>query len=452
MADRYQQLVTSGPGRALADTLHLPVPARLRRHRPGAPVLHGPAVAAGAPGGHLLEPAMAALRRAGVEVCSDDVGGVAGHGERPAALLFDASGVDDAGELREVLAFLRPWIPRLRASGRLVLLGATPPGPADPPRHAAQRGLEALVRTAGKELRDGSTANLLQVAEDAEDALAATLRFLLSGRSAYVSGQVVPLDPPGRPLVECEDLDRPLAGRTAVVTGAARGIGAAIAEVLSRDGAHVVCVDVPAQDERLGRVAADVGGSVLGLDLTGDDAPQRLADHLRERHGGADVVVHNAGITRDRSLVRMSDDEWDAVLEVNYLSQQRTTGHLLDQGVLSEDARIVCVSSLTGIAGNRGQANYTTSKAAVIGLVEALAPALAERGGAINAVAPGFIETSMTARMPLPAREAGRRLNSLAQAGRPVDVAEAVAWLASPTTRGLNGRVLRVCGQSLLGA
>ena len=119
--------------------------------------------------------------------------------------------------------------------------------------------------------------------------------------------------------------------------------------------------------------------------------------------------------------------------------------------VLNDDARIVCVSSMSGIAGNAGQTNYATSKAGVIGLVETLAPTL-ERGITINAVAPGFIETQMTAAMPIGVREAGRRMNSLRQGGLPVDVAETIAWFASPASAGVNGNVVRVCGQSLLGA
>jgi 3-oxoacyl-[acyl-carrier protein] reductase len=120
--------------------------------------------------------------------------------------------------------------------------------------------------------------------------------------------------------------------------------------------------------------------------------------------------------------------------------------------VTRRGGRFVCVSSVSGIAGNRGQANYATSKAGLIGLVEASAPSFAARQVTINAVAPGFIETRMTAAMPLAAREAGRRLNSLAQGGLPVDVAETVAWLASPGSAGVNGNIVRVCGQSLIGA
>jgi 3-oxoacyl-[acyl-carrier protein] reductase len=288
------------------------------------------------------------------------------------------------------------------------------------------------------------------VAPGGEAQAESTLRFLLSPKSAYVSGQVVRVGAGEAP--EPADWDRPLDGSVAAVTGASRGIGAAIAEVLARDGAHVVCIDVPAQGEDLAEVANGVGGSSLLLDITAEDAPRQLADHLRERHGGVDVVVHNAGITRDKTLGGMAPEAWDAVLDVNLAAPERLTDALVDGGVINGAARIVAVSSVSGIAGNRGQTNYAASKAGVIGLVEALAPVLAERGATINAVAPGFIETAMTAAMPLVTREGGRRMNSLAQGGLPVDVAEAVAWLASPASGGVNGNVVRVCGQSLIGA
>jgi 3-oxoacyl-[acyl-carrier protein] reductase len=222
--------------------------------------------------------------------------------------------------------------------------------------------------------------------------------------------------------------------------------------VLARDGAHVVCLDVPAQGEALTAVANRIEGSTLQLDVTAPDAPRRLADHLRERHGGADVVVHNAGVTRDKTLGRMSEDQWDLVLDINLSSQARINDVLLSENVLRPGGRIVTVSSVSGIAGNRGQTNYSTSKAGVIGLVDALAPVLASRPGTINAVAPGFIETQMTAAMPVTVREGGRRLNSLSQGGLPVDVAETIAWLASPGSGGVNGNTVRVCGQALIGA
>jgi 3-oxoacyl-[acyl-carrier protein] reductase len=164
-----------------------------------------------------------------------------------------------------------------------------------------------------------------------------------------------------------------------------------------------------------------------------------------------DIVVHNAGITRDKTLAGMDASRWNAVLDINLVSQQRIDAALLD-GVLNENGRIISVSSMSGIAGNRGQTNYAASKAGVIGRVEALAPSLRKQNITINAVAPGFIETDMTAAMPVAVREVGRRMNSLAQGGQPVDVAEAIAWLAEPDSAGVTGQTLRVCGQNLLGA
>ena len=213
-----------------------------------------------------------------------------------------------------------------------------------------------------------------------------------------------------------------------------------------------MCLDVPAAGEALSRVANDLSGTALQLDITADDAPTRVAEFVEARHGGVDVVVHNAGITRDRTLARMNRPEWDQVLDVNLASQERINRELLDGNLIPAGGRIVAVASVTGIAGNRGQTNYATAKAGVIGLVTAMAGELASRGITINAVAPGFIETAMTARMPMFLREAGRRMNSLAQGGLPIDVAEAVAFFASPGSAGVTGNVLRVCGQSLIGA
>ena len=281
--------------------------------------------------------------------------------------------------------------------------------------------------------------------------LESTLRFLLSPKSAYVSGQVVRV---GRAdAAPPQDWERPLADRVALVTGASRGIGAAIAATLARDGAHVVGLDVPALADDLEAVTSELSGSSLALDITDPEAPRTIASHLAREHGGADIVVHNAGITRDKTLGRMDDERWSSVIEVNLAAPERITAALLEhEGALRERARIVCVSSISGIAGNAGQTNYATSKAGVIGLVDALAPVAAQRGATVNAVAPGFIESDMTARMPLATREVGRRMNSLSQGGLPVDVAEAIAWFASPASGGVNGNVVRVCGQSLLGA
>src|SRR5690606_797311 len=267
----------------------------------------------------------------------------------------------------------------------------------------------------GKEFGRGITSQLVTVSEGAESNLESTLRFLLSATSAYVSGQVIRVTPAA--VSEPEDWARPLAGKVALVTGAARGIGEAIAQVLARDGARVVCLDVPAAGDALAGVANSVRGEALQLDLTSGDAPTALNEYLATRHGGVDIVVHNAGITRDKTLARMTEEQWDAVLAVNLAAPQRITAALLAAKAVRTDGRIVMISSVSGIAGNRGQTNYATSKAGLIGLVQAQARQSQKWSITVNAVAPGFIETAMTAAMPVVVREAGRRMNSMAQGG-----------------------------------
>jgi 3-oxoacyl-[acyl-carrier protein] reductase len=210
----------------------------------------------------------------------------------------------------------------------------------------------------------------------------------------------------------------------------------------------------------LSSVANKIGGTALQLDITAADAGHRIAAHVAQRFGDAarvHTIVHNAGITRDKLLVNTDEERWGSVLEVNLAAQIRINDVLLDAslpGGLDEGGRIVGVASTSGIAGNRGQTNYAASKAGVIGLVHAMGAdeRLAQRGITVNAVAPGFIETEMTARVPMATREIGRRINSLQQGGRPVDVAETIAWFAQPASAAVTGRVLRVCGQSQLGA
>ncbi|PPK92118.1 3-oxoacyl-[acyl-carrier protein] reductase [Kineococcus xinjiangensis] len=447
--DRYAQFVGTAPGTWLSSQLGLPRPAELRRAQPGKRVLDGPALVVGTGLAPLRADLADLLRAAGTDVLDELPEEAADHGGRLAAIVVDATGLREVAELEQVRAAVVPAFRRLAPSGRLLVVAAAVDEAATVAAAAVQQGLEGFVRSAAKEARAGATANLVRVRAGASAAdWASTVEFFCSGRSAYVDGQVVTVGP-APAAAPAQERERPVA----VVTGAAQGIGAAIAEALARGGAHVVCVDIAAQGEALAQVANRVGGTALHLDITSASAPAALAEHLRTRHGGADVIVHNAGITRDKLLVNTDADRWASVLEVNLAAELRIDDALLEtEGALHAGARFVCLSSLSGIAGNRGQVNYSTSKAGVIGAVRAMAPLLAKRGMTANAVAPGFIETAMTARMPVATREMGRRANSLQQGGRPEDVAETVAWLADPRSRGVNGQVVRVCGQSLLGA
>ncbi|NLU72547.1 3-oxoacyl-ACP reductase [Streptomyces sp. HNM0575] len=494
MADRYLHWTNTRPGRLLSRRLGLPRPVPLHRwsaERPslgGGPILHltplpprgggetgdgnggnggdrdsgadSSGDGSGGGGTHAKELA-AALEATGLPVRTD--GGGTEPGTRHAAVVVDATGLRDVPGLHHVYECLHEVLRSVAECGRIVVLAARPDA-GDHHQAAAQQALEGFVRSLAKETGGGRTVQLIRLAPDATPAHAeSTLRFLLSPRSAYVSGQVVEIAGPagtassgaaetGSGAVEAAGRERPLQGLTALVTGAARGIGEAVAATLARDGAHVLCLDVPQAEAELARVAEASGGTALPLDITSDDAGARIAEALPG--GGLDVLVHNAGITRDRRLVNMKPERWDQVLDVNLASVLRTTDHLLTAGALRRGTgRVVATASISGIAGNVGQTNYSASKAGIIGLVRSLAPrAAAEHGVTVNAVAPGFIETKMTAAVPFFIREAGRRMNSQSQGGLPVDVAETVAWLAAPDSGAVNGQVVRVCGQSLLGA
>jgi 3-oxoacyl-[acyl-carrier protein] reductase len=448
MTDRYQTFTRTSVGRVLVKNLGLPDPIPLPRWTDGSAWIDGPVVF-GAIGDTETGKAIQALLRDIGATFSTAAEGVASSELRPKALVFDATGATSTADLTSLQRFFSPVIRQLGAAGRVIVVGRTPELSATPEQQIAQRALEGFTRSLGKEVKRGATVNLVYVAPDAHDQVDSTLRFLLSPKSAYVDGQVVRIGP--GPLVS-NDPDAPLAGKVALVTGAARGIGAAIAKVLARDGATVMGVDVPQNANDLRKVMSAIGGSELLLDVTSIDAPQRIAAHAEEDHGGLDIVVHNAGITRDKRLANMRTDAWDAVLDVNLRAPERITAHLLESGALHDGGSIIGVASIAGIAGNNGQTNYATSKAGVIGLVQALAPTLAERQIRINAVAPGFIETEMTAKVPFAIREVGRRINSLQQGGLPVDVAETIAWYADPASAGVTGNVVRVCGQSMLGA
>lgn len=463
MTDQYQAFAKSPIGKFVIKNLGLPSPTFLERFDSATPVVKG-AVLLGAAPESTLSGAIAqvlanihansyagnnaelqqAAAQAGLNLCAFNAGD---KESKFKAVVFDASGIQNSEQLNALYNFFNPVARQIQASGRVVVIGTTPET-AKTVKHAiAQRALEGFVKSVGKEFKKGIAANLIYVDDGAEANLESTLRFALSARSAYVSGQVIRVS-----KADTVDVDwaKPLAGKTAVVTGASRGIGEAIAHVLARDGAHVICLDVPQQQADLDRVASEIGGSTLAIDITAAEAGEQIKTAAAAQ-GGLDIIVHNAGITRDKTLANMKPELWDLVININLAAIERVNDYLLENDGLNANGRIICVSSISGIAGNLGQTNYAASKAGVIGVVKYTAPVL-KNGVTINAVAPGFIETQMTAAIPFAIREAGRRMNSMSQGGLPVDVAETIAFFASTASTGLNGNVVRVCGQSLLGA
>jgi 3-oxoacyl-[acyl-carrier protein] reductase len=469
MNDTYLNFVNSPFGARLARSIGLPKPEVLRRYRADQPEFDGLVAIGAGREPRLLNALAGVIARTGFTSVAHQSAGLwislaarhglmtgrfepaeAGPHGRVAALIFDASGIEDSGQLDTLFAFFHDTLRSLGKCGRIVVLGRPPEACAGSRQWTAQRALEGLTRSLGKEARRGVTANLVYVAEGAEHEAEATLRFFLSPRSAYVSGQVVRVAANGTSHATTFDWAQPLAGKRAIVTGAARGIGAAIASALSAEGAHVIGIDIPSAKDALDATIRPLGGTALAFDIAAAETPAQIAAALDEL--GVDIVVHNAGITKDKTIARMTEAAWHSVIDINLSAQERLDDALLAAGTLRDGGRIVCVSSISGIAGNMGQTNYATSKAGVIGRVQSMAIPLGKRNITINAVAPGFIETQMTAKIPLAIREAGRRMNSMSQGGQPVDVAQTIAWLAHPGSAGVTGQVVRVCGQSLIGA
>ncbi|MBP0589052.1 3-oxoacyl-ACP reductase [Paraburkholderia sp. LEh10] len=471
MNDSYLNFVNSPLGARVARSLGLPKPEVLRRYRADAPEFDGIVAIGAGRSPQLLDAFAGVVAHLGMTSVAHPGAGLwvplanrhglmtgrfepaepsAGAQARVRALVFDASGIDDSTQLDSLYTFFHDTLRSLDKCGRIVVLGRPPEACATPRQWTAQRALEGVTRSLGKEARRGIASNLLYVAAHAESGIESTLRFFLSPRSAYVSGQVVRIG--AAPLTLGPDFDwtQPLAGQRAVVTGAARGIGAAIANVLAAQGAHVIGIDTPAATDALDAAMRQIAGTALAFDIAAPETPAQIASALDEL--GVDIVVHNAGITKDKTIAKMNAPAWRNVIDINLSAQERIDDALLEAGTLRDGGRIVCVSSISGIAGNLGQTNYAASKAGVIGRVQSMAPYLAGRRITINAVAPGFIETQMTAKMPLALREAGRRMNAMSQGGQPVDVAQAIAWLAHPGSAGVTGQVVRVCGQSLIGA
>jgi 3-oxoacyl-[acyl-carrier protein] reductase len=478
MSDFLLELGTNPTARKVIKTLGLPVPMPQALRRAKGPWQERPLhdediVFAAAPGGAATEVVARTLAMAGA--WPHLVGDAAlreafiapgeAYGRPPKrldleeiperlrarGLVFDATGIETTEGLRALYDFFHPLMRRIAPCGRVIVIGRPPSSMKTPTAAASQAALDGFVRSVAKEVgKRGSTAQLVMVDRQAESRLEGVLRFVLSPRAAFISGQ--PLRVSKKVKAEPEiSFVQPLEGKVALVTGAARGIGAATARLLAEEGAHVVVLDRPDDDALASQVARDIGGTVLLADVSDPEAPEKIATTLEEKFEGVDIVVHNAGVTRDKTLANMKPERWDQTLDINLAAVERITDRLLE-GTLHDGGRIILLSSIAGIAGNMGQTNYAASKAGIVGYTKALATDVAKRGITVNAIAPGFIETRLTAAIPVMIREVARRMSNLGQGGLPRDIGDAVTFLASPGAVGLTGNVLRVCGGSLVGA
>lgn len=373
------------------------------------------------------------------------------EGVRPHALVIDATFVSEPADLHVLYDFAQPWARTIGKSGRVVVLGRSPEGKSAEV-DATRAALGGFVRSLSKEVgRKGITANLVVIERGAEERAAGVLRFVLGSSSAFVTAQPIVVSKTAKPN-KSPGYTASLKGKVALVTGAARGIGEATATRLAEEGATVICADHPSQDSAVSQVAKKLGGVALLIDVAAPDASEKLNAFVKDKFGGADIVVHNAGVTRDKTLGKMSPEQWDLTINVNLAAPITLSQGLLKAGLLRDEGRIVCLSSVAGIAGNAGQTNYAASKAGLIGFVRTASAEVAKKGITVNAIAPGFIETQMTAAMPAAIREVARRLSALGQGGQPVDVAEAITFLAMPWADGVTGSTLRVCGGAFIGA
>jgi 3-oxoacyl-[acyl-carrier protein] reductase len=239
-----------------------------------------------------------------------------------------------------------------------------------------------------------------------------------------------------------------LEGRVALVTGASRGIGRAIARRLAADGAMVVAAARGENAEGVAREIRAAGGAAMAvaLDVTDSEAPGRVVNDVLERHGRLDILVNNAGITRDQLMLRMKREDWDAVIATNLTAAFVCTQAVLKPMIKQRAGRIVSVTSVVGQSGNAGQANYAASKAGLIGFTKSLAQEVASRNVTVNAVAPGLIETDMTKALAAGAQDAWAAKIPLQRLGTPDDVAGAVAFLVSDDAAYITGHVLSVNG------
>lgn len=242
-------------------------------------------------------------------------------------------------------------------------------------------------------------------------------------------------------------MSKPLQGEIALVTGASRGIGAAIADELAAQGATVIgTATSDAGAQAIGARLAAHGGHGRALDVTDAAAVDALIEAIAKEFGPVSILVNNAGITRDNLLMRMKDDDWQAILDTNLTSVFRTSKAVLRGMMKARKGRIVNIASVVGVTGNPGQANYAAAKAGIIAFSKSMAKEIGSRGITVNVVAPGFIDTDMTKALPEAQRTALLEQIALGQLGQPSDIANAVAFLAGPGAGYITGETLHVNG------
>lgn len=464
MGDFLLEKGNSGIYKKIFKSIGVPVPTPLVRVKEGwkKNILEGKKVVLGIADGGIDSTVYNAVFR--------ELGGasqvIVSKEEKANALVFDATGIKNVGQLKQMYEFFKNNVKKLSLCSKVVIVCDSVPRSIENSGISSveayvefctvQQGIEGFSRSVAKEIgAKGATINLLRLssAKDANDkALLPYLHFLLSNASAFVTGQVIEANIETSPK-QLVALEKSLAGKTAIVTGSARGIGEGTARRLAMEGATVVILDRPGDAEAGQKVAASINGKFIGVDMSAPDAAATIIDFIKkELGGGVDIVVHNAGITRDKTIGNMDAAAWDMVISVNLNAIVTTNKALLDAGVIKENGRIISLSSTSGFAGNFGQTNYATTKAGVIGYVRSLSQTTKDKKITINAVAPGFIETAMTAKMPAMTAFFGRRLSALSQAGHPSDIANMIAFLSTPGASGVSGQIIRVCGGNFLGA
>ena len=240
---------------------------------------------------------------------------------------------------------------------------------------------------------------------------------------------------------------RPLHGDIALVTGASRGIGAAIADRLAAQGATVIgTATSDSGAQAIGERLAPLGGHGRKLDVVDGAAVETLIDEITKQFGAVSILVNNAGITRDNLLMRMKDEEWQSILDTNLTSVYRTSKAVMRGMMRARKGRIINIASVIGVTGNAGQTNYAAAKAGIIAFSKSLAKEIGSRGITVNVVAPGFIDTDMTRAMPDAAKEGLLGQIALGRLGDADDIAHAVVFLAGPAAGYITGETLHVNG------